>query len=116
MSQAYETDDLFSQRRFGRFNITEEQVRRCSEAVRLVMAACIITRCERRFPIAAFLYEGMSPYFDPVPDGDDLPSYEWIVSYDDETGCADVAGTARRVDTPAVVRRAPRKTKRQFCP
>ncbi|MCO5157903.1 MAG: hypothetical protein M9945_14335 [Aquamicrobium sp.] len=71
------------ERRYGKFSIEQDVLIQAPDIVRKVMGECVILRAEFRFQMNQTDYEAWSPGFDPVPDGQEPPSYD--VVYSDET-------------------------------
>jgi hypothetical protein len=62
-------------RRLGRFRISERTVNLFPGVVALVMAECVIVRCELRYDCMSFEYVAVSPHFEVCGDCEP-PDYE----------------------------------------
>ena len=72
---------LLAQR--GRFTLATQVVTDIPETAVKVLAGMLVTRCEHSFAEQLFRYEAISEHFEPLEDGEALPSYD--VSYDEES-------------------------------
>lgn len=61
--------------RMGHFKISCVAVHSNPEAVRAVMARCIIVRCEQMYMTGTFDYTALSPDFDQMQPGEVVPEY-----------------------------------------
>lgn len=62
--------------RRGSFRITDDCFELDPDAVFLLMARCLVTRCEFRYDTRTFEYVALSPDFEPVGNAFAPPEYE----------------------------------------
>ena len=70
---------LDTTRRLGRFIIPGRVIAEYPADVRAIMGRCIITRCEMYYHADALEYIALSPDFDVVTEGSNLPEYRATV-------------------------------------
>lgn len=68
--------------RLGRFRITAAIVEEHPESVLMIMARCVVVRCELHFDKEEFHYVAWSPDFALVENGAQIPEYTVIVNAD----------------------------------
>lgn len=69
--------------RLGKFRLHEEMVKSMPKATLLIMAKCLILRCEFNYARKAFEYEACCDLFDELSLGQALPEYRFAI---DEKG------------------------------
>lgn len=72
--------------RVGTFDMDSDLVYRDPASAVVVLAGCIVFRCEHHFYANRLRYEALHPEFDLVPEGEVMPEY-WaeITRHDDGT-------------------------------
>lgn len=67
----------------GKFDLPVDLLHESPEVMSTVLSTVIVVRCEMIFSTKSFAYEAISPDFEAVPEGEEVPHYD--VSYDEET-------------------------------
>lgn len=67
-------------RRIGRFTIAAPLIDTdCDQIMTEVMGACVVVRCEMLYAQGAFEYVAISPRFDEVDLGSEVPWYDVVL-------------------------------------
>ena len=66
-------------RRYGKFRVPAELARRFDTSMKRVMGLCIVFRAEHLFYCDEIEYFAVSEHFRPVPPGEMIPEYYWVI-------------------------------------
>ena len=66
-------------RRFGRFELSEVDVENMTVGARKVMENVLILRAEYMFSTRTFEYSALSPLFRELSEGEQIPFYEFLI-------------------------------------
>lgn len=67
-------------RRFGKFSISVNLVDKSPDAVRAIMARCIVVRCEFMYESQSLEYVALCDEFELLPAGSYAPQYQCLIT------------------------------------
>lgn len=74
---------IIASRQLGKFELTPELINENPDVVMLVMGTCIVLECTASFVKNSLCYIAISPAFEELEEGMEIPSYD--VAYDEDT-------------------------------